>query len=103
VCQTSLTFTPKCEEGNQKLNIPWEVKLYSIGFSLETMTFLKRKNTIVEASRFCEGKVAHIKMIEVIRNPQKAHFLSFGGKVGIINLTQKLIHGKEGSCFFFIL
>jgi hypothetical protein len=66
------------------------------------MTFLKRKNTIVEASRFCEGKVAHIEMTKVIRDPQKAHFLGFGGKVGVIKLDPKPYHGKGGSCFFLV-
>jgi hypothetical protein len=91
----NFTFTPKCEEGNQKLNIPWEVKLYSIGFSLKTMTFLKRKHTMVEASRFCEDKVAHIKVIEMI----KAHFPSLGGKVGVIKLDPRAYSWKGRELF----
>ncbi len=68
--------------------------MYSIGFSLETMTFLKRKNTTVEASRFCEGKVTHIEVTKVIKDPQQAHFLVFGGKVRVIKLDPKAYSWK---------
>jgi len=60
------------------------------------MTFLKQKYIIVKASRFCEGKVAHIKVIEVIKGPQKAHFFSFGSKVGVIKFDPKAYSWKGG-------
>jgi hypothetical protein len=64
------------------------------------MTFLKQKYIIIKASRFCEGKVAHIKVIEVIKDPQKAHFFSFGGEVRVIKLDPKAYSWKGGELLF---